>query len=221
MSCLPTNERIMDRHQPFTMAGGGSRAQANAGPSAGEGLHERLYRRATVSWRGLRRGSDAFHAPGLPLQAAGGRRSSGAGMGPSGRSDSGSGEVPRRLRPFWLMVDGELIVYGATDPGARLTIDEKPVRLSVDGTFRLQMAFPDGKQIYRIQAVSTDGLQRRSTTLEFQRRTSLNDGERRVQEIQDWFGTCKISRSEDKLLSLQPTPAPPHLSLPSDVSQTA
>lgn len=88
------------------------------------------------------------------------------------------------------MVDAELIVYGATDPGARLTIDEKPVCLSVDGTFRLQMAFPDGKQIYRIQAVSTDGLQRRSTTLEFQRRTSLNDGERRVQEIQDWFGTC-------------------------------
>jgi hypothetical protein len=99
--------------------------------------------------------------------------------------------VPRRRRPFWLEVDAELIVYGATDPAARLTIRGDPVRLSADGTFRLETAFPDGRQIYPIQAVAADGLQRRSITMGFQRRTTVEKGngrsEGRGEVMPEWF----------------------------------
>lgn len=53
------------------------------------------------------------------------------------------------------------------------------------GTFRLEMAIPDGRQIYHIQAVTADGLQRRSITMKFYRRTPLDDGKGRVEEIPD------------------------------------
>jgi hypothetical protein len=77
------------------------------------------------------------------------------------------------------MVDAELIVYGGTDPAARLMIHGDPVPLSADGTFRLERSFPDGRQDYPIQAVASDGLQRRSFLMEFQRRTHLANGNER------------------------------------------
>jgi hypothetical protein len=41
---------------------------------------------------------------------------------------SGSG-VPKRPRQFWLVADAELIVYGATEPDANVTIAGRPVKL--------------------------------------------------------------------------------------------
>jgi hypothetical protein len=179
MPALHPSERILDRYEPFTMAGGEPVPQGSDGRSTGDGLHERLYQRGAAPWRGLSKGSEAFHAPGPPFQGAGGHQASGAGIWSSGRGDSGNGEVPRRWRPFWLMVDAELIVYGGTDPAARLTIHGDPVPLSADGTFRLERSFPDGRQDYPIQAVASDGLQRRSFLMEFQRRTHLANGNER------------------------------------------
>ena len=184
---IHTSEGLVARYEPFTMAGGEPMAQGRDGNSDGDGLHERLYERGAAQWRGHRNGSEVFHAPGLPFQGADGHHTSGAGVWSSGRSDSGSGGVSRRRRSFWLVADAELIVYGATDPAAQLTICGEPVPLSADGTFRLAMAFPDGRQIYPIQAVTADGLQRRSTTLDFQRHTPLDDGKERIEAIQDWF----------------------------------
>jgi uncharacterized protein len=186
MPALHPSERILDRYEPFSMPAPDHDAPGSEAGSAGDGLHERLYQRSTASRSGLRQGSEAFHAPG-------------AGVWGSGRNDSGSGGVPRRWRPFWLEVDAELIVYGATDPAARLTIRGNPVPLSADGTFRLETAFPDGQQTYPIQACQADGLQRRSITMEFQRRTTVEKGngrsegrgegstERRSEVTPEWF----------------------------------
>jgi len=184
---IHTSEGLQARYEPFTMAGGEPMALGRDGTSDGDGLHERLYQRGAAQWRGHRNGSEVFHATGPPFQGADRHHTSGAGVWSSGRGDSGSGGVSRRRRSIWLVSDAELIYYGATDPDAQLTIGGEPVPLSADGTFRLEMAFPDGRQIYPIQAVTADGLQRRSTTLDFQRNTPLNDGKERIEAIQDWF----------------------------------
>jgi uncharacterized protein len=64
---------------------------------------------------------------------------------------------PIRPRQFWLIADAELIVYGATEPDATVTIGGRPIKLSPDGTFRFQMSFQDGLIDYPIMAVAADG----------------------------------------------------------------
>ena len=63
-----------------------------------------------------------------------------------------------------MVADAELIVYGATDPSAKLTIGDEEVPLAADGTFRLQVPFRDGSQKYEIKAVDASGEQEKSIT---------------------------------------------------------
>ena len=58
---------------------------------------------------------------------------------------------------LWLVADAELIVYGATDPSACLTIGGEEVPLD-EGTFRIQVPFRDGEQVYAIEATAADGI---------------------------------------------------------------
>lgn len=67
-------------------------------------------------------------------------------------------------RKFWAWVDCELIVYGATEPDAKVTIQGKPIRLRQDGTFSLRFALPDGKQVIPVKAVSNDNIEERTIT---------------------------------------------------------
>ncbi len=59
-------------------------------------------------------------------------------------------------RKFWLIVNTELIVYGATEPDAKVTVQGRPIRLRPDGTFSLRFALPDGKQVIPVKGVSAD-----------------------------------------------------------------
>jgi hypothetical protein len=138
--------------------------------SSTPGLHERLYQSATVRVRRLGHGSEAFleveelESGGIALS------DSGIGLWASGRNDSGIGLMARQ-RSFWLVADAELIVYGATEPTATLMIGDDVVPLAPDGSFRIQVPFRDGQQLYPIVAISADGDQRRSITLHFERTT--------------------------------------------------
>jgi uncharacterized protein len=75
-------------------------------------------------------------------------------------------------RKFWLVVDCELIVYGATEPDAAVTIQGKPIRLRPDGTFTMRYALPDGKQVIPVQATSSDEIEVRTITPVVTRQTS-------------------------------------------------
>ncbi len=80
----------------------------------------------------------------------------------------------KRIRPpkgFWLVVDCELIVYGRTEPDAKVTVQGKGVTLREDGTFTLRYALPDGKQEIPVVAVSFDGDDTRTITPIVTRRT--------------------------------------------------
>ena len=110
---------------------------------------------------------------------------SGAGQWPSGLNESGSGIVNNRS--FWLVADAELIVYGATDPNAKLTIGNEDIPLAADGTFRLQVPFRDGSQKYEIKAVDISGNQEKSITMNFERNTPLDDTNEKDNAETEWF----------------------------------
>ncbi|MEB3335290.1 MAG: DUF4912 domain-containing protein [Cyanobacteriota bacterium] len=158
-------------------------------PLPAPGLHERLYQRASASRTRLGLGSEGFHdqqARG-PHTGAGGQ-DSGAGpwLSGGGREASGAG-MEARQRSFWLVADAELIVYGATDPAATLTVGNQVLPLTEDGTFTLHTAFPDGDQNYPIRALAADGEQTRSITLDFCRRTPHAKVNAREAAIPEWF----------------------------------
>jgi hypothetical protein len=76
-----------------------------------------------------------------------------------------------RPREFWLNALVEVIIHGATQPDACLTIQGRPVRLRPDGTFQVRYALPDGEQVINIQAVSKDSSMSRAITTRLTRNT--------------------------------------------------
>jgi len=66
----------------------------------------------------------------------------------------------RRERGFWFRLGTELVVYGATQPGARVTLQGRRVKLRPDGTFSARFELPDGKQVIPAVAESADGSER-------------------------------------------------------------
>jgi hypothetical protein len=87
---------------------------------------------------------------------------------PAGASWAGA----QPQRGFWLAVNAELIIYGATEPDAKVTIDGKPVKLRSDGTFSFHHTFPDGQYRLPIVAVSAKGDDERAVALQFERTTT-------------------------------------------------
>jgi hypothetical protein len=74
-------------------------------------------------------------------------------------------------RRFWFQLDAELIVYGATEPNARVTLQGEPVKLRSDGTFTMRFSLPDSRQIIPAVAVSPDGIEERTIVLAVERNT--------------------------------------------------
>ncbi len=113
-----------------------------------------------------------------------------SGINMSGLTMSGVGfsasAPPIRPRKFWLVADAELIVYGATEPDASVTVGGNPIQLASDGTFRFQTAFPDGQIDYPIMAVASDGEQNRSIHMEFERRTPERRTNTKAEAQEEW-----------------------------------
>jgi uncharacterized protein len=82
--------------------------------------------------------------------------------------------IAAKQRKFWFVLDCELIVYGATEPDAKVTIDGREVPLRPDGTFTLRFAFPDGKNVLPVKAVSSDKVEERTITPIVSRETKTN-----------------------------------------------
>ncbi|MCX8090555.1 MAG: DUF4912 domain-containing protein [Verrucomicrobiae bacterium] len=86
-------------------------------------------------------------------------------------SSPAGGEAPL-ARGFWLNVNAELIVYGATEPGASVSVGGQPVKLRPDGTFSCRFALPDGQYELPIVATSPDRAETRAALLRFSRATT-------------------------------------------------
>ncbi|PSB53375.1 DUF4912 domain-containing protein [Chamaesiphon polymorphus] len=182
---------------PSRKAGDSSNAGANA--TGDNAIYERIFGMAD-SVESLRIAGSLYgsmqHAPiesissfvfpsgvGMwALPTASGVNMSGVGM-------SGIGmEVGERQRQFWLIADAELIVYGATEPDATVSIGGRQIKLNPDGTFRFQMSFQDGNIDYPIVAVAKDGEQQRSVHMTFDRATpSRNTNTKEEAVPEKWF----------------------------------
>jgi hypothetical protein len=76
-----------------------------------------------------------------------------------------------RMRKLWLQMDAELIVYGATEPTARVTLQGEPIKLRADGTFTMRFSLPDSRQIIPATATSCDGSEEQTIVLAIERNT--------------------------------------------------
>jgi hypothetical protein len=94
-------------------------------------------------------------------------------LGSPAVSSFGSGglSLGGKARKFGFQIDAELIVYGATEPNARVTLQGEPVQLRPDGTFTMRFRLPDSRQIIPAIAVSPDGIEERTIVLAVERNT--------------------------------------------------
>ncbi len=169
---LHPSDQILDQFVPFSLEPTPSdlvEPTPESVEKSDSGLHERLYQTATTHFRKTRVGSEEFHEAGNSKKDL---NDSGSGLWASGLNDSGIGGVQPRERSFWLVADAELIVYGSTDPSAKLKIGGEDVPLGSDGTFRLQVPFRDGLQNYLIEAEDLTGQQKRNVKMKFERITT-------------------------------------------------
>ena len=182
------SEQVLDKFVPFNLEGPSSETAETIPTSQGQevnGLHERLYQAATNYPSRRKVGSEEFMEDMNSKTLKSNLTDSGAGQWSSGLNESGIGIV--KNRSFWLVADAELIVYGATDPSAKLTIGDEEIPLAADGTFRLQVPFRDGTQKYEIKAVDSTGEQDKSITMKFDRVTPFDDTNEKDNAQTEWF----------------------------------
>jgi len=185
---LHPSDQILDQFVPFSLESPSTISESEGNTFSSDqpdsGLHERLYQSATTKFRNRRVGSEEFQE-GAPSDQNS-NNESGSGLWASGLNESGIGGVSQ-ARSFWLVADAELIVYGATDPSAKLFIEDEEVPLANDGTFRLQVPFRDGMQNYSIKAIDKDGVDSRNITMKFERVTPVDNTNPNSKAESEWF----------------------------------
>ncbi len=88
----------------------------------------------------------------------------------------GGSESAFKPRGFFMHVNAELIIYGGTDPAAKVRVDGEEITISKDGTFYYHFVFPDGAFHIPISATSPDGVETREALLSFLRLTEKSGG---------------------------------------------
>lgn len=121
-------------------------------------ITELLQRQLAEGWSSLAAAAPALGAP-----------SSWSGAVSSLASPLGG--LPPARKGFWFNVNAELIVYGATEKDATVTIGGRRIRLRADGTFSYRFSLPDGQYALPAVAVSADGTDARAAALQFSRAT--------------------------------------------------
>lgn len=97
-------------------------------------------------------------------------------LGPPKETAFGTGAMPPgSVKKFFFEIDAKLIVFGRTDPSAHLTLNNDPIKLNPDGTFRMTFNLPDSRQIIPAVAASADGVEERTIVLAVERNTKHLD----------------------------------------------
>ncbi len=71
---------------------------------------------------------------------------------------------------YWLRVDADVVIYGATVPGSRVRLGDLPLELDDEGHFRARLAFSDGEHALEVLGTGPEGDERR-VRLDLQRQT--------------------------------------------------
>ncbi|MBD2434193.1 MULTISPECIES: DUF4912 domain-containing protein [Fischerella] len=73
----------------------------------------------------------------------------------------------RPEKDFWFIADAELIIHGATEPGASVTVAGHNIKLKPDGTFHLRIPFTDSLIDYVMTATDVDGQHAKTIRMHF------------------------------------------------------
>lgn len=87
------------------------------------------------------------------------------------RFGPGAEALVSKGRDFHFELDAELIVFGATEPDAHVTLQGDPVRLRPDGTFTVRFSLPNCRQVIPAVASSASGREQRTVVLAVERNT--------------------------------------------------
>lgn len=72
-----------------------------------------------------------------------------------------------------LAIDAEVVIYGATNRQAHVTLKGAPVQLREDGTFSARLKLPELRHVIPIVASSCDGVEQRTIILAVERNTKV------------------------------------------------
>ncbi len=89
------------------------------------------------------------------------------------RYGTGAGGIMKKSGDMPFAVDAEVIVYGAADRDAHVTLKGEPVQLRADGTFAVRISLPNKRQVIPIVASSGDGVEQRTIILAIERNTKV------------------------------------------------
>lgn len=85
----------------------------------------------------------------------------------------GAAGATGRPKRFNFTVDTELIVHGATEPTAHVTLRGEPVPVRPDGTFAVRLNLPDRRHVLPLVASSGDGVEQHTIVLAVDRNTKV------------------------------------------------
>jgi hypothetical protein len=120
--------------------------------------------------------SSGFESAGSPELREFLEERTGRTLGPPKETAFGTGATPPgSVKKFFFEIDAKLIVFGRTDPAAHLTLNNDPIKLNPDGTFRMTFNLPDSRQIIPAVAASADGVEERTIVLAVERNTKHLD----------------------------------------------
>ena len=83
----------------------------------------------------------------------------------------GNGGFPLLGRKFHFEIGAELVIYGNTEPSAKVTLQGEQVPIRPDGSFSVRYSLPDARQIIPAVATSSDGVEERTVVLAVERNT--------------------------------------------------
>ncbi|MBN2024246.1 MAG: DUF4912 domain-containing protein [Pirellulales bacterium] len=89
------------------------------------------------------------------------------------RFGMGAASLDDERPTFAFEVDAEVVVFGATEPGAHVTLRGTPIRLKEDGTFSVRFSLPNRRQVLPLVASSVDGVEQRTVVLAVERNTKV------------------------------------------------
>jgi uncharacterized protein len=89
------------------------------------------------------------------------------------RYGNGADGLLPRDKSFRFDVDAEIIVHGATQGGAHVTMQGEPIKVRPDGTFHVRFDLPNRRQVIPIVACTKDGVEQRTVVLAVERNTKV------------------------------------------------
>ncbi len=87
------------------------------------------------------------------------------------RYGQGAASIDSSEEKLRFAIDAEVIVYGAANRDAHVTLKGEPVQLRSDGTFAVRLSLPDRRQVIPIVVSSVDGVEQRTVILAVERNT--------------------------------------------------